>query len=292
MEYFFPAAQRQPLSHKIKVGVIDTGVGPHQFIPVKGGANFVRNENEADYFDNGEGHGTHVAGIIAGWGENGFRGLAPGVSLYSYRVFGAGGGDASNFSIMKAIDRAVSDGCDLVNLSLGSAEEDNGIAETIEEAYNKGVVCFAATGNEDRSPVCFPASAQFSIAVSATGRKKTWPAGSLQSEMVKAPFGNDKQDFIASFSNIGTQVDLTAPGVGIVSGFPNNLYTVMDGTSMACPAATAIAARLLHTHPEVFNHARNAARSNEIVKLVSAHAVSLGFGPRFQGKGMLTHKAV
>lgn len=291
MEHFYPIAHRQPVSQKIKVGVIDTGVGPHNYIPVKGGANFVRNEKETDYFDNGEGHGTHVAGIIAGIGDNGtagFCGLAPGVSLYSYRVFGAGGGDASNFAIMKAIDRAVTDGCDLINLSLGSADEDNGIAESIEEAYNKGVVCFAATGNQHRNPVSFPASAQFSIAVSAIGRKKTWPEGSLQNEMVKLPYGTDKHNFIAAFSNVGTQVDLTAPGVAIVSGFPGNLYAVMDGTSMACPAATAMAARLLHNHPEVFNHARNTARSNEMVKLVSAHAVSLGFGARFEGKGMLT----
>lgn len=292
LDHFYPLPLRQPVSPKIKIGVIDTGVGPHQYIPVKGGANFVLNEDIADYFDNGDGHGTHVAGIIAGMGEGdaaGFRGLAPGASIYSYRVFGAHGGDASSFAIMKAIDRAVQDGCDLINLSLGSTDEDNGIADSIIEAYNKGVVCFAATGNAFRQEVSFPASAQFSIAVSAFGRKKTWPAGSLQSDMVKSPFGADNNNFIASFSNIGEHVDLTAPGVGITSGHPGNLFSVLDGTSMACPAATAITARLLDATPGVYNMPRNSARANEIVKLVSAHAASLGFHAHFEGKGLLGH---
>lgn len=293
MDHFYPIALRTPVSSRIKIGVIDTGVGPHQYIPVKGGANFVRNEDAADFRDNGDGHGTHVAGIIAGMGEGaaaGFRGLAPGATLYSYRVFGANGGDASNFAIMKAIDRAVEDGCDLVNLSLGSPEEDNGISESIAEAYSKGVVCFAATGNEHRSPVSFPASAQFSIAVSAIGRKKTWPEGSLQSEMVKSPYGNDKNNFVASFSNVGEHVDITAPGVAITSGYPGTLFSVLDGTSMACPAATAMAARLLNANPAVLGLTRNSARANEIVKLVSSHAATLGFQPVYEGKGILTHQ--
>jgi hypothetical protein len=291
--HFYPHTLRTPVSSKIKIGVIDTGAGPHKYIPIKGGVNFVRGEQAADFMDNGDGHGTHVAGIIAGMGEgreSGFRGLAPGATVFSYRVFGSDGGDASNFSIMKAIDKAVEDGCDLINLSLGSAEEDNGIAESIAEAYTKGVVCFAATGNEDRSPVSFPASAQFSIAVSAFGRKKTWPEGSLQSEMVKSPYGSDLNNFIASFSNVGAQVDLAAPGVAITSGYPGNLYAVLDGTSMACPAATAMAARLLDATPAVFGMTRNSTRANEIVKLVSTHASSLGFRSNFEGKGLLSHK--
>lgn len=292
LNHFYPVHQRTLISSKIKIGIIDTGVGPHKYIPVKGGANFVLNEDITGYFDNGDGHGTHVAGIIGGMGEGdaaGFRGLAPGATLYSYRVFGAHGEDASSFAIMKALDRAVHDGCDLVNLSLGSADEDSGIAESIIEAYNKGVVCFAATGNAFREAVSFPASAQFSIAVSAFGRKKTWPGGSLQADMIKSPYGADNRNFIASFSNIGEQVDLTAPGVAITSGYPGDLFSVLDGTSMACPAATAIAARLLNAAPAVFNMPRNSARANEIVKLVSAHAGSLGFDAHFEGKGLLGH---
>lgn len=292
LDHFFPVNMRTPISPRVKIGIIDTGVGPHKYIPVKGGANFVLNEDIAGYFDNGDGHGTHVAGIIAGMGEGdatGFRGLAPGATLYSYRVFGAHGEDASSFAIMKAIDRAVQDGCDLINLSLGSADEDSAIADSIIEACNKGVLCFAATGNAFRQPVSFPASAQFSIAVSAFGRKKTWPDGSLQADMIKSPYGTDNSNFIASFSNIGEQVDLTAPGVAITSGYPGDLFSVLDGTSMACPVATAITARLLNATPAVYNMARNSARANEIVKLVSAHAGSLGFHAHFEGKGLLSH---
>ncbi len=105
----------------VTVGVVDTGVGPHPDLTVSGGENTVLGEGAGDFGDNGEGHGTPVAGIIAAHGTppSGIRGIAPGVTLRSYRVFGKGAGGASNFAIAKAIDRAVGDGCDLINLSLG-----------------------------------------------------------------------------------------------------------------------------------------------------------------------------
>ena len=80
------------------VGVIDTGVGPHPDLQVAGGENTVEGENAQNYHDNGAGHGTHVAGIIAASGVPpvGIRGLAPGVLLRSYRVFGKNAKGASS----------------------------------------------------------------------------------------------------------------------------------------------------------------------------------------------------
>src|SRR5262249_26877415 len=106
----------------VTVGVIDTGIGPHNDLTVDGGANTLADEQDTDFGDNGEGHGTHVGGIIAAHGTvpAGVRGLAPAVRLRSYRVFpGKGHTDRSpSFTIAKAIDRAVTDGCDLINMSL------------------------------------------------------------------------------------------------------------------------------------------------------------------------------
>ena len=76
------------LGSGVKVGVIDTGSGPHPQLVIAGGFNAVTGQNASDFGDNGDMHGTHVAGIIAARGSapTGVRGLAPGVSLFSYRV--------------------------------------------------------------------------------------------------------------------------------------------------------------------------------------------------------------
>jgi subtilisin len=243
----------------------------------------VMNENINDFRDR-EGHGTHVAGIIAAHGE--LPGVASGAELYIYRVFPEGK-NASNFDIMKAIDRAKTDQCDLVNMSLGEAGLDEGIVSSIKDAYSEGLVCFAANGNDDRSPVSFPASYSLCIAVSAMGRKATFPAQTVQTGSVKAPFGKDKANFIADFSNIGPETDLTAPGVGIISTYPNDKYAVMDGTSMACPAATGMAARLLSGETAILAMPRNQARADAITKFLATKIKSLGFGANFEGKGML-----
>jgi subtilase family protein len=284
LRHFYDTRNWSKISNKVRVAVIDTGVGPHNDLQVTGGGNMVKGENPGDYADNGEGHGTHVAGIIGAFG--GVHGLAAGVDIFSYRIFPKGK-EASNFDIMKAIDRAKQDSCDLINMSLGEDGLDEGIVSSIKDAHSAGILCFAANGNEDRSPVNFPASYSLSLAVSAMGRKGTFPAGTVQSGIVHAPYGSDKQNFIADFSNVGPETDLTAPGVGIISTFPNNLYAIMDGTSMACPAAVGMAARILSTQPAILNMARNQQRADEMQKYLSTKIKSMGFGSNFEGKGML-----
>src|SRR5205807_1462640 len=85
-------------------------------VKLAGGMNCVTGEDPQEFGDNGEGHCTHVGGIIAARGTppHGIRGLAPGVTLRSYRVFGNGAKGASNFAIAKAIDQAVTDHCHLI----------------------------------------------------------------------------------------------------------------------------------------------------------------------------------
>jgi subtilisin len=103
---------------------------------------------------------------------------------------------------------------------------------------------------------------------------------------VLSPFGADKKNYIASFSNIGPEIDLTGPGDGIISTFPGG-YAVLDGTSMACPAVTGAAARILATHPDILRMGRDQARSDEMAKAVFQRAKALGFGPKFEGHGLV-----
>ena len=276
------------MGRAVTVGIIDTGVGDHPDLAVEGGANTVRGEKPGDWRDNGAGHGTHVAGIVAGRGAigRGVRGLAPGVHLRSYRVFGKGDDGASNYAILKALDRAVADGCDLVNVSLGGPDRDEATRSAIVDARAQGTLVICAAGNDGRGPVAFPGAEQLAIAVSAMGRKGTFPADSTHAVEIMAPYGRDRANFIAGFSNVGPEIDLTGPGVAIVSTVPGG-YAAWDGTSMACPAVTGAAAALLARERRALRMVRSQARSDEIARLVFAAARSFGFGVRFEGRGML-----
>jgi subtilisin family serine protease len=270
---------------QIKVAVIDTGVGPHTNINLVGGANTITGENANDYTDNGEGHGTHVAGII---GANGnLKGVAAGVQIMSYRVFPVGG-DASNFFIMNAINRAVEDGCDIINMSLGQqGGQDEALISSIKDAYSKGTICFAAAGNDYRQSVSFPANYSSVLAITAMGRKGTYPPKSEPVGSETIPYGFDKKNYIADFSNIGNEVDFTAPGVGIISTFPNQRYAVMSGTSMACPAAVGAAAWLLSSQVAILGMPRTQQRADEMIKFLSQHVQLMGFSTVYEGMGML-----
>jgi subtilisin len=137
--------------------------------------------------------------------------LAPAVILQSYRVFGKNEEGASNYDIIKAIDQAAADGCDLINMSLGGGPWDDALSAAIEEARAKGSLVIVAAGNEYRSPVSFPASDPMAIAVSAMGRRN-FSKSSTEAGDISRPYGKDRKNFIAAFSNIGPELDLTGPG--------------------------------------------------------------------------------
>jgi subtilisin len=277
----------------VKVGVIDSGIAAdHPDLVVAGGLGCVPGSPE-DQFGPSEPHGTHVAGIIAGRGAapTGMRGIAPGVSLFSYRVFDDTVNSGSSFGMVKAIRRGIADGCDLLNMSLGFDQEngppvvDDAIKEAIAEANAAGVVVIVAAGNDGRKPVSYPAMDDLAIAVSAVGRKELFPASSSESGDVAAPFGTDPKNFLAAFSNVGTALDVTGAGVGVVSTVPGG-YAPMSGTSMACPAVTGVVARLLANSPAVRNLPRNAGRADTIKSLLFAQAQALGLGITNEGKGL------
>ena len=268
----------------VKVGILDTGCGPHGAIAVAKGVSTVFGDTDQDFTDT-IGHGTHVAGVIAAHSPA-FTGIAPGVTLNVYRVFPRSGGGASNFDIGNAIDQAAADGCDLLNLSLGGGPRDAVIDDAIKAARAKGSICVVAAGN-DAGPVAQPGAHPLVVCVSAMGFKGAWPKGAVQDDDVTTPAGKFKS-YIAGFSNTGPEIDLTGSGCGIISTYPHERFAIMDGTSMACPCATGAIARRLAAAPAILNAKRDATRADQIAKLALADAKDLGFPPSKQGAGLRT----
>jgi subtilisin len=277
----------------VKIGIIDTGVArDHPDIVLAGGKNLVRGENPADFGPAAD-HGSHVAGIVGARGAapTGKRGVAPGVTLMSYRVFGQGAEKADNYAIARAIDQAVADKCDLINMSLGGGERDPAVEESVNAAYQAGTLSICATGNDSRQPVSFPALLQQVLAVSAFGQRGTFPAKSIEAADIEKPFAaSNRERFIAAFSNIGQEVALTGPGVGVVSTVPAKDYATMSGTSMACPAVTGCVAAILSQQPNLLKMPRDQKRTQAFIKAALVKAVVQGFGPAdggMEGHGLL-----
>jgi hypothetical protein len=222
------------------VAVIDTGVDyNHPALgggfgagkKVIGGYDFVN--DDADPMDDNR-HGTHVAGIIAAQSQA-VTGVAPQASLLAYKVLGANGkGNASD--IIAAIERAVADGAEVINLSLGGpGNPDDPIARAVESAIAHGIVVCAAAGND------------------GTFHAIGSPAGAPSAITVGASSG----DGLADFSTRGPATqsgaikpDLLAPGVGIVSTVPGGGTQALNGTSMATPYVAGLAVLLREAHPE------------------------------------------
>ncbi|MCL7411120.1 MAG: S8 family serine peptidase [Methanosarcinaceae archaeon] len=211
----------------IKVAIIDTGINynhPDLKDNYIKGYDFVN--GDGDPMDDA-GHGTHVAGTVGAIDNDiGVIGAAPGVDLYALKVLGAdGSGSYSN--IISAIQWAVDNKMDVASMSLGGSFNLKALENACNKAYANGVVIVAAAGNDGRQKVSYPAAYRSVIAVAAT----------------------DNNDVRARFSNYGSQIELSAPGVDINSttvggGYSGNTW---DGTSMATPHVTGAVALLLTT---------------------------------------------
>ena len=173
--------------------------------------------NPADWND-GHGHGTHVAGIVAARNNTiGVVGVAPEATLWAVKVLSdAGSGYTSD--IIQGLDWCAAHGIKVASMSLGGGGTAS-LQAACDRAFSQGVVLVAAAGNS-AGPVMYPAAYSSVIAVSAS----------------------DSRDLRASFSNYGPQIALAAPGVSIYSTYKGGAYATMSGTSMACPHVAGAAA--------------------------------------------------
>jgi minor extracellular protease Epr len=265
--------------HGVKIAVIDAGVSSAAGLNIKNGLNTTGDELPSLWSDNGSGHGTHVAGIISR--------VAPAAELHVYRVFKEGAPGASEFAIARAVRRAVDEGCDLINLSLGQDSEPIAITRESRRARALGAVCIAATGNDYMSPVSYPARTNGVVAVTAAGVEGSFPPGANTAVNIARKPAPIATTFFAVFSNIGPEVDFIGPGVGIISWVSAQARGVMDGTSMACPAVTGLIARFLSRQQDLLKAERNQQRSDDILKAATAAASPIGFGIDYEGTGII-----
>jgi subtilisin family serine protease len=274
----------------VKVGIIDTGVGPHPDIQLAGGSAPI-SDPKGGYDDkgfNGTFHGTHVAGLIAGKGGQ-FRGIAPDCEIYSYRVFAPGAKGAKNTDLVAALFRAMQDGCHIVNMSLGSPKSDLLLEKTVRLAMRRGIMVIAASGNDSgatrRAPLHSPAKVTGVVSVSAMGCQNSYPRDSAHVIWECTPCGTAASHFVASFANSGNGLHCIAPGVGLVSTVPGG-YSAMDGTSMATPVVSGIAACRISVSPALGMPA-TATRTTSFKAQLYTATKSLGFAPFLQGKNGL-----
>ncbi|MEA3272526.1 MAG: S8 family peptidase [Patescibacteria group bacterium] len=221
----------------VNVAVIDTGIDnnhPDLVGNLQGGVNFVsknpRKPADSNKWDDDNGHGTHVAGIIAAVDNSeGVVGVAPEANLWAVKVLDRNGSGYIS-DVIAGINWAIANEMDVINMSLGSSSDVLSLHEAVDVAYTAGVVVVAATGNSgdgngSTNEVNYPAKYDSVIAVGAIASDDSTP----------------------SWSSEGAEVELAAPGVDIKSTWKDGGYNTISGTSMASPHVAGTVALLLAT---------------------------------------------
>lgn len=229
-------------SSSVKVAVIDSGINyVHPDLQGKAVAqkDFVNDDNDA--MDD-HGHGSHVSGTVAANTNNGtgVAGTCPNCSLLSAKVLNEYNKGTDGDTIA-GIDWAVSKGAKVINMSLGGFPPSGALEKEINDAWNKGVVLVASSGNKGTNfSKHYPAAYENVIAVAAT-----------DSNDGRAIFGGEGYYYDPSTgkyvgaSNAGDWVDVAAPGKGIYSTVNGWSYGYKSGTSMAAPHVSGLAGLLV-----------------------------------------------
>lgn len=227
----------------VKIAILDTGIASkHPDLNVAKGISFVQG---TEGYEDDNGHGTHVAGIIAAQdNEIGTIGIAPDAEIYAVKVLDEEG-NGLNSEVVAGIDWAIDQGVDIINLSLTSCKPSDLTKNAIKKARNAGVQVVAAAGNKDVcvseniDDILYPARFPEVVSVGAVTKKLN---------------GSD-------YTYSGPSLDFTAPGARIESTYITNDdfptgYATMSGSSMAAPHVTGILALYEQLFPEMSDSER------------------------------------
>jgi subtilisin family serine protease len=224
----------------VKVGIIDTGIDEnHPDLNPLGGVNVVTGGTTRNDWDDNSPycptHGTHVAGTVAALDNTiGVVGVAPEADLYAVRVFDPGNSGTApgcyylDEHLILALQWSVENSLDVVNMSIGGRFPSIAVSDALFAAFQAGVLPVAASGN-DYGAVGYPGGFSSVIGVGAT----------------------DEADNRVSFSNYGPELDVTAPGIRVLSTVGGGGYESWQGTSMATPHVTGVAALVRAARPDL-----------------------------------------
>ena len=222
--------------------------------------------------DDNNGHGTHVAGIIAAKEDDkGVVGVAPKAKLLICKVLNSQG-SGSYQSIIDGINYAANwkgpkgERVRVINMSLGGPENDPQLEQAILQAVSKGIVVVVASGNEgDNNEATYEYS---------------YPAGYRECITIAACDENRK---LAPFSNNSLEVDAIAAGVRVLSTYPPSQFARLSGTSMATPHISGTMALLIKIGESKF---KRTLTESEIYALLAKSAVSIGYQASSEGHGL------
>jgi major intracellular serine protease len=207
---------------EINIALLDSGVDyNHSDLRdrIRGGINLV-NDDPQDYIDR-TGHGTFCAGIIAAnLNGSGMVGIAPLANIYPVKILNDDN-VGSALWLKQGLHWCLNNNIHIISMSIGFKQDIPQIHDLIRVAKANNIILVAAVGNDSNcTEPEYPAAYEEVFGVSAI----------------------DPQNRIASFSNTGSGVDYTAPGVDIMSTYLNNKYAIMSGTSFAAPHVVGAAA--------------------------------------------------
>lgn len=210
-----------------------------------------------------EQHGTHVGGIASATTGNdeSISGLSNSRLLSARSLSGVGFGATS--SIADGVRWSAEQGADIINLSLGGGGETETMRNAVKFAVDNGALPIAAAGNSGERGVSYPAAYEDVVAVSAV---------------------NDAEE-LAEFSQYGPKIDVTAPGANVLSTVPGEDHTELSGTSMACPAASGVAALGAAAASEDLS-------PQELRTLLTDSARDIGLDAEKQGSGHVDAAAI
>lgn len=178
-------------------------------------------------------HGTHVAGIAGAQTNNSIGVASIGFNTSIIPVKIARDSDGTLVAGYTGITWAADNGAHVINMSWGSEQGGTYGQNVINYAWNKGCILVAAAGNDNVETMFYPAAYNNVIAVAAT----------------------NSSDQKASFSQYGTWIDVSSPGVNILSTFPSTSYNNMSGTSMASPLVAGLVGLMWSVNPSASQNA-------------------------------------
>ncbi|GGH84180.1 hypothetical protein GCM10007362_38630 [Saccharibacillus endophyticus] len=241
----------------VRIAILDTGISDKSGLKISGGTSTV--EGVTSYNDD-NGHGTVVAGII-GAKSKAYKGIAPDASIYAVKVMDKDG-NGSTQSLAQGLDWAIRQRMDVINLSLSFPQQSDAVQDLLKKAADQGITVIVAAGNAGTSE--------------GTGDTLAFPAKSPETITVAAVDSGLKR---AVFSGTGSSVELSAPGVDIVSTSLSGKYKISDGTSMAAPFVSGMVAVMKQAYPNLSAEQIRTALQNSAVDLGASGRDNLyGYG--------------